>query len=168
MVILPVFIVQMGKYDSAIVYASLLPMDPPPGLYPGRAAIFGQIYLNGTKEYDKAIAAFTRVNDTVIKYIPDTIYATAGNLINIGQAYDGKKDYNTALEYAGKGIVLLEEKNNRPEMMRGYQVLSTIYHHLGNNDSAYEYLLKYTYHQRFHPKQTIFIEDLQLQKRGGR
>jgi len=27
--------------------------------------------------------------------------------------------------------------------MRGYQVLSTIYHHLGNNDSAYEYLMKY-------------------------
>jgi LytS/YehU family sensor histidine kinase len=39
--------------------------------------------------------------------------------------------------------VLLEEKNNRPEMMRGYQVMSTIYHHLGNNDMAYEYLVKY-------------------------
>jgi tetratricopeptide (TPR) repeat protein len=133
----------MGKYDSAIVYASRLPMDPPPGLYPGRAALFAQIYLNGTKEYDKAIAAFIRVNDTMIRYLPDTIYATAGNLINIGQAYDGKKDYNTALEYAGKGIVLLEEKNNRPEMMRGYKVLSTVYHHLGNNDSAYAYLVKY-------------------------
>ncbi len=99
--------------------------------------------MNGTKEYDKAIAAFIRVNDTMIRYIPDTIYATAGNLINIGQAYDGKRDFKTALEYAAKGILLLKEKNNRPEMMRGYQVLSTIYHHLGNNDSAYEYLMKY-------------------------
>ena len=40
-------------------------------------------------------------------------------------------------------MVLVEEKNNRPEMMRGYQVLSTIYHHIGNNDMAYEYLVKY-------------------------
>ena len=133
----------MGKYDSAIIYASRLPMHPPPGLYPGRDAIFGQIYLNGTKEFDKAIAAFTAVNDTVIKYIPDTIYATAPNLISIAQAYDGKKNYNTALQYANQGVRLVEEKNRRPLMMQGYQVLSTIYHHLGNNDSAYEYLLKY-------------------------
>jgi hypothetical protein len=27
--------------------------------------------------------------------------------------------------------------------MKGYQVLSQYIHHLGNNDSAYEYLLKY-------------------------
>ena len=133
----------MGKYDSATVYASRLPMHPPPGLYPRRAAVFGQIYLNGTKEYNKAIEAFTTVNDTVIKYISDTIYATAPNLISIAQAYDGKKEYNTALRYANQGVRLVEEKNRRPLMMQGYQVLSTIYHHLGNNDSAYEYLIKH-------------------------
>src|SRR5437762_5641147 len=27
--------------------------------------------------------------------------------------------------------------------MNGYEILSSIYHHLGNNDSAYEYILKY-------------------------
>jgi sensor histidine kinase YesM len=113
------------------------------GIFPGRSALLGEIYLNGTKEYDKAIKEFTRVRDTVVIHMPDTIYSTARWLIKIGQAYDGKKEYNSALEYTGKGIVLLEEKDSRPEMMSGYQVLSTIYHHLGNNDSAYKYLLKF-------------------------
>ena len=45
----------VGKFDSATVYASRLPMHPPPGLFPRRDAVFAQIYLNGTKEYDKAI-----------------------------------------------------------------------------------------------------------------
>lgn len=133
----------MGMYDSAMAIANRLDSFVPVGIFPGKSALLGEIYLNGTKEYDKAIKEFTRVRDTVLLHMPDTIYSTAQWLIKIGKAYDGKKDYNTALEYAGKGIVLLEEKNNRPEMMRGYQVLSTIYHHLGNNDSAYEYILKY-------------------------
>ena len=91
----------------------------------------------------RQFVAFTTVNDTVTKYIPATIYPTAPNLIGIAQAYDGKKDYNTALRYANQGVRFLEEKNQRPLMMQGYQVLSTIYHHIGNNDSAYKYLLKY-------------------------
>jgi tetratricopeptide (TPR) repeat protein len=133
----------MGKYDSAMAIANRLDTFVPVGIFPGRSALLGEIYLNGTKEYDKAIKEFKRVRDTVVIYMPDTIYSTARWLIKIGRAYDGKKEYNIALEYAGKGMVLLEEKNNRPEMMRGYQALSTIYHHLRNNDSAYEYLLKY-------------------------
>jgi len=133
----------MGRYDSAIAISNRLDSFVPVGIFPGKSALLGEIYLNGTKEYDKAIKEFIRVRDTVVIYMPDTIYSTARWLIKIGQAYDGKKEYNTALEYAEKGIALLEEKNNRPEMMKGYQVLSTVYHHLGNNDSAYEYLLKY-------------------------
>ncbi|HYV53971.1 MAG TPA: histidine kinase, partial [Chitinophagaceae bacterium] len=133
----------MGKYDSALAYANRIDTFVPPGLFPGRSAVLGQIYLNGTKEYDKAIAEFTRCSDTVRKYLPDTIYATARYLIYIGQAYEGNKNYNTALKYAAQGVRLVEEKNQRPLMMQGYQVLSSIYHHLGNNDSAYEYILRY-------------------------
>jgi tetratricopeptide (TPR) repeat protein len=133
----------MGEYDSALVYANRIHTYVPPGRFPERSAIFGQIYLNGTKEYDKAIAEFTRCSDTVIKYLADTIYSTARYSIYIGQAYDGKKNYNTALQYANQGVRLVEEKKQRPLMMQGYQVLSNLYHHLGKNDSAYEYLLKY-------------------------
>ena len=63
-------------------------------------------------------------------------------MINIAQAYYGKKDYNTALQYAKQGYYLLNEKNMRPEVLTSYQLLSSIYHELGNNDSAYYYLLK--------------------------
>lgn len=133
----------MGRYDSAMAIADRMDTFVPVGLFPGRSALLGEIYLNGTKEYDKAIKEFTRVRDTVVKYIGDTIYATAPWLIKIGRAYDGKKDYKTALEFVKDGLRLAEEKNNRPLIMEGYKALSTVYHHLGNDMEAYKYLMKH-------------------------
>jgi hypothetical protein len=85
----------MGRYDSAMAIANRMDTFVPVGIFPGLSALLGEIHLNGTKEYDKAIKEFTRVRDTVVKYIGDTIYATAPWLIKIGRAYDGKKDYKT-------------------------------------------------------------------------
>jgi len=133
----------MSKYDTALVYANRLSIYVPPARFPRGSSIFGQIYLNGTKEYDKAIAEFRRCIDTVRKYFPDSVYSTARYLIYTGQAYDGKKDYIKALQFAKQGLGYAEEKSQRPIMMQGYQALSTIYHNLGNNDSAYVYLQKY-------------------------
>jgi tetratricopeptide (TPR) repeat protein len=139
---------KMGKYDSSLVYINRWINDPARVTYgKGHQAlgwyILGQIYLDSTKEYDKAIELFKNWSDTVKKYHPAGIYATTQYLISIGRAYDSKKDYDSALRYAKQGVSYTQEKNQRPEMMRGYKVLSSVYHHLGNNDSAYEYLLKY-------------------------
>jgi sensor histidine kinase YesM len=86
---------------------------------------------------------FRRCIDTGRKYLPDSVYSIAKYLIYTGQAHDGKKDYVKALQFAKQGLGCAEEKSQRPIMMQGYQALSTIYHHLGNNDSAYVYLQKY-------------------------
>ena len=139
---------KMGQYDSALIYINRWINDPARVTY-GKGHqglgwyILGQIYLDSTKEYDKAIELFKNWSDTVKKYHPSGNYATTQYLISIGQAYDARKNYDSALQYAKRGVSFAQEKNQRPEMMRGYQVLSSAYHHLGNNDSAYEYLLKY-------------------------
>ncbi len=139
---------QMGKYDSASIYINRW-INNGAGAGTGKGhqaaawAILGQIYLNSTKEYDKAIEIFKNWSDTIKKFHPLGTYATTHFLISIGQAYDAKKNYDSALQYAKQGVSFAQEKNQRPEMMRGYQVLSSVYHHLGNNDSAYEYILKY-------------------------
>ena len=139
---------EMGKYDSALVYMnSWINSDAPVSTGKGHQAwawgILGKIYINSTKEYDKAIEIFRNWSDSLKKGHPAGIYATTKFLISLGQAYEGKKNYKSALQYAKLGVRLAQEKNQRPEMMQGYQVLSSVYHHLGNNDSAYEYLLKF-------------------------
>ncbi len=133
---------KMAKYDSACLYVNRLDSQFS-RKYPLRLITLAQIYLNGTKEYDKAIKILLNCVDTVKKYHPAGVYATKEFLISIGKAYDGKKEYSKALHYVKQGVGLAEERNERPVMMQGYQALSTVYHHLGNNDSAYEYLLKY-------------------------
>jgi hypothetical protein len=144
---------KMGKYDSALFYmnrwisyyektnASAATFGK------GHSAIIwrilGQIYLDSTKEYDKAISIFKNWSDTLMKYAPGNNIATTDFFISIGQAYDGKKEYPRALQYAKKGLVQANENNQRPVMMKAYKTLSDIYHHMNSNDSAYEYLQKY-------------------------
>ncbi len=134
---------KMGNYDSAMAYVNRVDAKSPPGLFPGRKAALAQIYLNGTKEYEKAIPLFQSCSDTVRKYLSDSIFATARFSIYIAQSYDGLKNFPVALKYAKEGLALAEQKQQRPIMMDGYQVLSKIYHHLGNNDSAFAFLVKY-------------------------
>ena len=132
---------QMNKYDSALIYAARLDTLVPKGIFPRRSFIWGQIYLNGTNEYNKAISEFSRCIDTARKYLGNN--ATAGLLISIGQAYAGRKEYNRALQYANQGMTFAKTSNQRPLMMQGYKTLSLIYRNISRNDSAYEYLLKY-------------------------
>ena len=138
---------EMGKYDSALFYWNRWrKSDDWSNSAKGHQAwgngIRGKIYLNAN-QYDKAIEIFKNCSDTLKKYHPLGIYAAINYILLAGQAYDGKKDYTTALEYAKKGFCLAQDKNQRLELMKGSKILSSIYHHLGNNDSAYVYLLKY-------------------------
>jgi tetratricopeptide (TPR) repeat protein len=64
-------------------------------------------------------------------------------LLNIGFAYSGIKQYAKAMRYARDGMGLAKKLGDRPEIMRGYQLLSEIHHGLKNHDSAYVYILKY-------------------------
>lgn len=137
---------QMGRYDSALFYINRW-ISEGAGAYMAKGrqargwAILGKIYLDSTKQYDDAIEIFSNWSDTLKKYHPT--FGTTRYVISIGQAYEKKKNYQTALQFATKGLNVALHENERPEMMRGYQLLSSVYHQMGNNDSAYEYLLKY-------------------------
>ena len=140
---------KMGKYDSAMVYWNLFRNDPAWNSYNAITKanginLLGEIYL-ANKQYDKAIELFKNSYHTI-----DTLgthkwrrFGIMEASLHLGKAYDGAKSYNTALKYAVEGLKNAQEINRRPKMMEGYQLLSSVYHHLRNNDSAYEYLLKY-------------------------
>jgi tetratricopeptide (TPR) repeat protein len=149
--------VQIGQYDSARVYWDRCRNDPSwnstSSWQPGRALAYnylGNIYL-ATKQYDKAIEIFTNNNtyfDSLIKYSTGNFkhagkYGRMVASLWLGQAYNEKKNYEKALQYAKEGFNLAQGDDRRPEMMQGYQLLSSVYHHLNNNDSAYEYLTRY-------------------------
>jgi hypothetical protein len=148
---------QIGQYDSAMLYWNRYINEPwwdnPNSWRPGKMLAYN--YLAGihirNKQYDKAIDILTNNNiyfDSLLKYSTGN-YKNAGNFgkmaasLSLGEVYDAKKNYKKALHYAAEGFNLAKGKNRRPEMMRGYQVLSSVYHHLGKNGSAYEYLVKY-------------------------
>ncbi|CAN5215237.1 hypothetical protein BH11BAC5_BH11BAC5_14350 [soil metagenome] len=139
---------EMGQYDSARIYINRwiengAHTETGKGHQAVAWSILGKIYLNSTKEYDKAITIFKNWSDTVEKYHPAGTYATTPFLISLAQTYDARKNYDSALHYAKRAVNFAQQKNQRPEMMQGFQVLSTVYHELGNNDSAYSYLVKY-------------------------
>jgi tetratricopeptide (TPR) repeat protein len=148
---------QIGQYDSAMLYWNRFRneawWDNPSSWRPGKMLAYN--YLAGihirNKQYDKAIEILTNNNiyfDSLLKYSTGN-YKNAGNYgkmaasLSLSDVYEAKKNYEKALQYAKEGLSQAKEKNRRPEMMQSYQLLSTAYHHLRNNDSAYEYLQKY-------------------------
>ena len=136
---------KMGKYDSAMVYWNQWRnYSGWKGSADGHKAwgnnVLGVIYLN-TGKYDKAIEIFQNSVQTYKKY--NNKGALAPTYLNLAKAYEKKKNYKTALQYANDGLGLAKEKSLRPHMMEGYQLLSSIHHSLGNDAKAYLNLLNY-------------------------
>jgi tetratricopeptide (TPR) repeat protein len=139
---------EMKQYDSAFVYwnkwrdGKIFWNGTGLGYAAWANSLRGKIYL-ANKEYDKAIEIFRSCNDTLQKYPRPGYPVPMGYLLLLGQAYYGKENYETALECLKQATVIARQNNQRPEMMKCYELLSSLYHKLGNNDSAYEYLTKY-------------------------
>ena len=147
---------QIGQYDSALIYWNRFRNEPSwdnAGSWrPGKMLAhnyLAKIYI-GTKQYYKAIEILTTNNiyfDSLLRYSNGN-YRNAGNYgkmaasLSLSQVYASKKNYKKALQYAKEGLSQAKVKNRRPEMMQGYQLLSSAYHHMGNNDSAFAYLTK--------------------------
>ena len=133
----------MGQYDSAFSYVKkYTDVDPN---NPWAAAILGETHLM-KKQYDTALAIFRQCiyGEQYRKYNIENKGALMRAFLFAGKVYTEKKNYLTALKYENDGLRLAQKDNSRPLLMYGYEMLSDIYHHLGKNDSAYHYLLKYT------------------------
>ena len=138
----------MGQYDSALYYWENWKKDYDTYYFGHKAfgnTLLGRIYIK-KREYDKAIDMFNlSLNGLKKNGKYDSHFA--GGLIRpllfMGDAYAGKTDYKTALSYAKQGLTFAKQVNDKPGLVQGYELLSRIYHQLGNNESAYSSLLRY-------------------------
>ena len=128
---------QMNKPDSALAY--LIPnMNNKPKL-PWPKLFVGESYLL-TKDYDKALNLFNLVMDSMTNW---KIKLNPTILLDFGKAYYGKENFATALKYARQSLDTLEKYPNKGDLITVYEFISKVYHSLGQNDSAYKYLLKH-------------------------
>jgi len=147
----------MGKYDSALIYWTRMRNGPdwnnPQHWKPGKLLAMGglaSIYI-ATKRYD---SAFKILNPNLIYFDSLSKYATAnwkhvggyGKMTcseSLAKAYSEQGLFKTALAYARQAIDFAIKDSRIVNVMGTYLQLSTIFHGLGNNDSAYDYLVKY-------------------------
>ena len=137
---------EMRQYDSALLYWRLWRNAPAYEASAGGHKAWGYAILaeinEVNKRYDSAVGIYKN-NIEVYKSFGNK-YAIAREWGYLGRVYNEMGHYDSALYFAKKSVSDFEEKlNDQPLLMKGYQVLSSVYHNLHNNDSAYKYLLKY-------------------------
>ncbi|HSU27857.1 MAG TPA: sensor histidine kinase [Chitinophagaceae bacterium] len=125
-----------GNYDSAFYYMSTIG-----NRQGGSKVILSSLYVS-MQQYDKALQLINEVTKIV---------SERNNLANLGRlytyaakAYYGKTDYANALTNARTALALTKITSRNLELIDNCQLLSDIFNKLGNNDSAYIYLKKYT------------------------
>ena len=126
-------------YDSSFYYINkAIAKDPNnPFLKSGLGATYLLVY-----DYNNALILFQQaLPDLRKRNVNGRILVPT--LLNIGSSLWGKKDYAKAMIYVREGMGIAQKLGTRPEIMQGYELLSKIHHELGNNDSAYLYLLKF-------------------------
>ncbi len=128
-----------GAYDSAFYFLRKQLKNNPDDRFTMRD--IGATFLMA-KQYDSALAIFMEVLPEFRKIDNANGQVLVPILYYIGSAYAGKKEYKKALSYATDAVTSALISGRRPDMMNGYELLSGVYHQLGNNDSAYHYLLK--------------------------
>lgn len=139
---------EMKQYDSALIYwnkwrnGKIFWTGTGLGYAAWANDLRGRIYL-ANKEYDKAIDIFRSCHDTLQKYPRVGYPIPMGELLLLGQAYREKGIYQTALKYTKEATGIAQQNKEPQAMMKCYELLSSVYHYLGNNDSAYEYLTKF-------------------------
>src|SRR4030095_10829154 len=86
--------------------------------------ILADIYV-ANKQYDSALNIYRRNIEWVKPY--NNKIGIASQWTSMGNAYNEKGNYDSALYYEKKGMSVLEAVNDRPTMMKNYKVLSSIY-----------------------------------------
>ncbi len=133
----------MKNYDSALYY--LEPFNKTVNSINNLGKVsLGYLYID-LKEYDKALQLIT----PFVQYLNSIrenrmIFPITNCLLITANAYLGKKDYKSALQYAREGLADLTLMKGRVLMINNYKLLSDIFQAMGKSDSAYFYLKQYT------------------------
>ena len=135
----------LQQYDSSFYYLNRLRKNDPEN--PNIKLDIGATFLL-TNQIDSALGYLK----PALAYFRKRYYSglNFGNeilissLLYMGRACVNKSQYSEAMSYTKEGITMTVFLGIRPRIMQGYELLSRIHHNLGNNDSAYQYLLKYS------------------------
>ena len=134
---------QMKQYDSALLYWHQWEKTSKSSALGHQAygnTVLGQIYL-GTNRYDEAIKILEECIATHKKWqseggrtVPSVFIVPS---ILISKVYVKKKNWNVALKYATEGFDLAQKEKLSPSIIEGHELLSQIYHAVGQDDKAY-------------------------------
>ncbi|MGZ8557207.1 MAG: tetratricopeptide repeat-containing sensor histidine kinase [Chitinophagaceae bacterium] len=95
-----------------------------------------------TKEYDKALTLL--IEDLEFSRKRNDKNQVMRLLLDIGRAYEGKKDYGKAFYYT-KDLLQNARKHRAKQYIRdGYKLMYMLHHQRHHPDSAYSYLRQYT------------------------
>ncbi|TMI78661.1 MAG: hypothetical protein E6H10_16665 [Bacteroidetes bacterium] len=124
----------MGQLDSSIFYFQKTNSSDP-------VTKIESAYTYILKKDYKVAMKLLLDGFNMLKSEPESFRAPA--FIALGGGYFETKKYDSSLKYATKGVELVEKYNSRPDMMGGYELLSKLYHQLGNDKKAYLFQKKY-------------------------
>jgi tetratricopeptide (TPR) repeat protein len=136
----------LKQYDSSFYYLNKLRKNDPKNVY--IQLDLGLAFLL-TNQLDSAFAFLRPTLDYFRKRAQSRGNYGGGvhliqSLLHMGSIFENKGDNAKAISYVREAMGVAIYLGIRPLIMNGYDLLSKIHHHLGNNDSAYQYLLKYT------------------------
>ena len=95
-----------------------------------------------SKEYDKALLLLTE--DLKFSRKNNDKNRAMRLLLDIGKAYEGKKDFRKAFYYTKDLLQNAQDHKAKQYIRDGYKLMSVIYHQLQRDDSAYAYYRQYT------------------------
>ena len=123
----------LGKYDSALVFLNKVRNSSPGSAWTKLS--LGQSFL-AINQTDSALY-FLQDALTFFKK-NNNMFFTGPAMLDLSSVYIIRKEYSTALSYVLPAVAAADALNDKPRpfLMKGYELLSKVYHGLGNNASA--------------------------------
>ena len=129
-----------GQYDSTIQYLSPIKNQKFSYQWP----TLGDAYFKLSKP-DSALKYYNLALDSMerIGLVPDAIDGLKRIYLGKARILSQQKNNREALKFAKKSLLLNQQRLIKLDVLNAYELISKLFHQLGNNDSAYAYLVKH-------------------------
>jgi len=94
------------------------------------------------KQYDTVLADILPILEKQRKN--KDIIPLMQSLVNLGKVYEAKKDYHTSLRYVREMYQIAHQTNNKQFLKDANELMSFLFDHIKQSDSAYLYFKQYT------------------------
>jgi tetratricopeptide (TPR) repeat protein len=130
-----------GQYDSALHYLKPV-MQSRKLSYQWPAVALAYLKSNNI---DSALKYYNLAIDSMEKrgMVPAVVAGLRQCYFGRASIFYQQKKYNDALKFARKSLVMEQRRTSKLERADIYELMSDAFHKLGNNDSAYLYLVKH-------------------------